>query len=104
MMKKKIDGLGIYDWPSDIDDEAVEFDIGEAITNDNMFTARFSRECDDETVSDDLDSLPQDLDGIDHTLNQDFAVFIAKLAHEHENCTWFLKIHSVGTRHVPSFA
>ncbi|KAJ3000160.1 hypothetical protein HDV02_000443 [Globomyces sp. JEL0801] len=50
---------------SDLDDKDVEFDIGEAIAQDSLFPHKFSRDGDEETVSDDM-SFTQDVEIINN--------------------------------------
>ncbi|KAI8902539.1 SIT4 phosphatase-associated protein-domain-containing protein [Globomyces pollinis-pini] len=52
-------------WIGDLDDKDVEFDIGEAIAQDSLFPHKFSRDGDEETVSDDM-SFTQDVEIINN--------------------------------------
>ncbi|KAJ3261114.1 hypothetical protein HK103_006423 [Boothiomyces macroporosus] len=50
-------------WIGDVEDKEVEFDINEAISQDALYAVRnFHRDGDDETMSDDLESVQQEME------------------------------------------
>ncbi|KAJ3323406.1 hypothetical protein HDV06_001926 [Boothiomyces sp. JEL0866] len=50
-------------WIGDVEDKEVEFDINEAISQDALYAVRnFHRDGDDETMSDDLESVQQEIE------------------------------------------
>jgi hypothetical protein len=51
------------DFHSELDEN--QFNIGEVISRENLYTQPFTREGDEETVSDDLESMPHDYDTSD---------------------------------------
>jgi hypothetical protein len=55
---------------SDIDENAVEFDIGEAISHDDLYNHPYPKDGDEETVSDDLESIQQESSDVRDTAIQ----------------------------------